>query len=122
MDEPGTSGELVVSPDATVRGGHELVLRGVDVDNREFYGDNSWGEGWGLKGSFRVSYSTMDRLLGEDGDATRTLPQTAPPPVADPDLALDAVLGPWARQTRTRPDLVQVQQAIVAWEAAKNLR
>jgi hypothetical protein len=118
-DNPGPSGELVVSPGAQVRGGHELVLRGVDAERREFYGDNSWGEGWGLKGSFRIGYATMDRLLGEDGDATRTLPLTAPLPISDPDLAYDAVMGPWARQTRTRPDLIQVQQATLAWEKAK---
>jgi hypothetical protein len=119
MDDPGPDGELIVTSNARVRGGHELLLRGVDPAARMFYGDNSWGEGWGLTGSFRVSYATMARLLDEDGDATRTLPLSAPAPVPDPLTAFFAIAGPWAAQTRTREDLVTLKAAILALKTAE---
>jgi hypothetical protein len=117
FDSPRSSGELVIA--GQIRGGHEVVLRGYDPASRMFYGDNSWGPGWGpAGGSFEISDTTMDRLLGEDGDATQSLPLSQPAPVADPLAAFFAVAGPWAAKTRTRPDLVTLQAAILALEAA----
>lgn len=49
-------------------------------------------------------------------------PPPPPPPVpADADHAFAAVAAPWARQTRTRPDLVELQHAIRVWLVAKSL-
>jgi hypothetical protein len=86
FDNPPASGLLTISPDASVRGGHEPMLRGIDVSNRQFYGDNSWGTSWGVKGSFTIGYATMERLLGEQGDGTVSVPvgQPAPTPVPVP--------------------------------------
>lgn len=119
FDEPPASGILSIGRGAGVRGGHQLVLRGVDPGKQQFYGDNSWSESWGpLGGSFILGFDTMDRLLGEDGDATQSLPLDVPAPVADPDLAHWAVVGPWAAKHRDRPDLVTVQKSIWAWGSA----
>jgi hypothetical protein len=85
FDSPaGSDALLVISPNAAVRGGHEPMLRGVDMENKVFLGDNSWGASWGDKGSFTVSFATLTRLLAEDGDATVSVPLTQPAPVPVP--------------------------------------
>lgn len=86
FDSPDGSGLVAISPGAQVRGGHEFLCRGLDVDAQLLFFDNSWGTGWGSKGSFSMSYATLDRLLHEQGDATISLPlsQPAPAPVPVP--------------------------------------
>lgn len=84
MDRPDSTGLVTVSPGAQVRGGHEFLCRGKDVASRLLFFDNSWGTGWGHDGSFSMSYDTLDRLLGEQGDATVSLPLSAPAPVPTP--------------------------------------
>ena len=118
FDQPDSSGLVAISPGAQVRGGHEFLCRGLDVDAQLLFFDNSWGTGWGNKGSFSMAYGTLDRLLGEQGDATISLPlsQPAPTPVPVPpqpvpvppnpgpdaaDLALYRQTVSWAGQHHT---------------------
>lgn len=68
MDKPDSSGLVSVSPGAVIRGGHEYLCRGLDVDAQEILCDNSWGTGWGEQGSFYYSWATLERLLSEEGD------------------------------------------------------
>jgi hypothetical protein len=84
FDSPPSSGLLSISPGAQVRGGHEPMLRGVDVSARTVFGDNSWGESWGVKGSFSMAWATLDRLLHEGGDGTVSVPLSQPAPVPVP--------------------------------------
>jgi hypothetical protein len=66
FDAPqGGAAELVVS--GVVRGGHELVLDGLDVEAGFVHGTNSWGM-WGNRGKFVMSFGTFKRLLAERGD------------------------------------------------------
>lgn len=50
-------------------GGHETQLLGVDMKAQEVIGCNSWGPDWGVKGRFRLSWTDLESLLGDDGDA-----------------------------------------------------
>lgn len=84
FDSPPSSGLLSISPGAAVRGGHEPMLRGIDVDKQEVFGDNSWGTSWGLQGSYRMGWATLDRLLHEGGDGTVSVPLSQPAPVPVP--------------------------------------
>lgn len=101
MDSPDRNGMVSITPGASVRGGHEYLCRGKDVDKKVLYFDNSWGASWGAAGSFAYSYATMERLLAEQGDATVSLPLTAPVPEPVPiphdsaDVAFAHVLHPW---------------------------
>lgn len=74
MDQPDGNGLVTISPNAVVRGGHEYLARGIDVEEKLIIPDNSWGENWGVKGSFAYSWDTLDRLLSETGDATISNP------------------------------------------------
>ena len=87
-------GELVISPNAQVAGGHEFNLDGeLDVDLRQVWMTNHWynadGSPWGINGRAWLSFDTLARLLGEDGDATimHTVPATPAPPAPDPGEA-----------------------------------
>ena len=113
FDSPSSTGEVVISPGAYVRGGHEIVARGLDPLARNVFLDNSWGTGWGVGGSFTMGWGTLERLLSEQGDGTVPLPLTVPAPVPVPvptppppspgplppadwaDSALAAVAEPW---------------------------
>lgn len=112
FDQPGSSGLISVSPGAQVRGGHEFLCRGLDTDAQLLFFDNSWGTGWGKSGSFSMAYATLGRLLSEQGDATVSLPLTAPAPAPvpvppqpapvpgpdDADLALYRQVRAWVTQ------------------------
>lgn len=50
-------------------GGHAILCKGVDVEERYFVLHNSWGPRWGRRGDARISWSEMERLLHEDGEA-----------------------------------------------------
>jgi hypothetical protein len=72
MFEPDGNGTVGIS--GAVAGGHEYCINGIDMENHVFRAINSWGEGWGKKGYFFLAFSTMDRLLSEDGDVTVLIP------------------------------------------------
>lgn len=130
FDAPDSSGYVSISKGASVRGGHEVVVRGIDPVAQRFAADNSWGASWGVKGSFQFSYATMERLLSEQGDCTVPMPLTVappPPPPADPDATFAAVLlaqnaagKAWVDQ-RHYGYVEKVANAGRAWLDAKNL-
>jgi hypothetical protein len=81
FDTPNpSSGRVEISPNAVVRGGHEVCVRWIDVKDRLFVATNSWSPGWGIKGEFEFSWDTMDRLFGEQGDCTQFTPNRAAAP------------------------------------------
>ncbi len=68
MFTPGASGVLRVT--GAVEGGHEYLLRGVDVDNRLITMHNSWAATWGKNGDAYITFYAMARLLAANGDIT----------------------------------------------------
>jgi hypothetical protein len=72
FDTPLPSGECPLLPNAGVRGGHEVEVWGLDVEQERIWCYQSWGATWGAlkNGSFWFSWATMRRLLSEQGDAT----------------------------------------------------
>jgi len=60
----------LIEIDGSIRGGHEVVLDGIDVENGLVWGTNSWGLGYGLKGRFNMTFGTLKRLLKQNGDCT----------------------------------------------------
>lgn len=84
MDSPDSSGLVTISPNAQVRGGHEYLARGIDTERKLVLCDNSWGPGFGVKGSFSYSWDTLQRLLSEQGDGTVSVPLSQPAPTPQP--------------------------------------
>jgi len=135
MDSPDTTGLVTIARGATVRGGHEYVCRGCDMEARLLHFDNSWGTGFGAGGSFSYSFDTMTRLLAEDGDGTVSVPLTQPAPVPVPpapvpvppapgpdtdpaDLGLMDTGDPWAADHHVGAN-GRMQRAYLAWRKAK---
>lgn len=80
FDAPAADGTVSIASDAYVRGGHEVLARSVDTAGQMIGLDNSWGTSYGVGGSFRMSYATLERLLSENGDTTAPQPLKAPAP------------------------------------------
>lgn len=82
FDETDSSGEVAISRDARVRGGHEYQASGIELVTPGTYtGDDlvwfwqSWGAGWGVSGGrFCMRVSTLDALLQQQGDCTILVP------------------------------------------------
>lgn len=65
--------QAVVSVSGDVRGGHEFVVDGIDVDAGLVFCTNSWGTEWGNRGRFAMTFATWKELLRQRGDVTVAL-------------------------------------------------
>jgi hypothetical protein len=71
FDEPDpVTWEITREPGASVRGGHEVVVTGIDIERARVWCWNSWGSGYGQGGRFAMSFDTWASLLEDDGDVT----------------------------------------------------
>lgn len=50
-----------------VAGGHETLLYGYDLKKRVFYGQNSWGEGWGHGGRYVMPFAAIKAFKRDGG-------------------------------------------------------
>jgi hypothetical protein len=95
FDSPDSTGLVTITPDAYVRGGHEVVATEIRVPADVNVGNmlanldrivvglwNSWGPGWGVGGRFYWTAATWHQLLSEGGDVT--VPRTRHGWVAEP--------------------------------------
>lgn len=81
MFTPTKEGLLKITTTASVAGGHEWLLRGVDKKAAVALMVNSWGAGWNSKATGKwdggkvpvghaiIDFTTLARLFHEDGDA-----------------------------------------------------
>jgi len=71
FDSPDPHTGLVeITPDARVRGGHEVVAHEIDAEANLVWFWNSWGPDYGVGGRFCMTFETWGRLLDEQGDVT----------------------------------------------------
>ena len=84
FDAPLPSGFMTITDGAQIRGGHEVCLDQLDVENRRVWFTNSWGTGWGVDGRACLSWADFKRLLSEDGDVTVFVPVSEPAPTPTP--------------------------------------
>lgn len=70
FDDPNGTAHIDLLPDSRPRGGHEVLVYGVDADTEEILICNSWGPGYGDRGRVRMPWTVFDRLLRERGDVT----------------------------------------------------
>jgi hypothetical protein len=67
MFYPDSQGYL--HPTGMEAGGHEIEIVGVDVSEKCVILCNSWGVGWGDEGHAKLSWTDLDTLLENEGDA-----------------------------------------------------
>lgn len=78
MNHPDRDGTIHVGDisDATVLGGHEYLVRGIDYEHYRVVCRQSWGPRWGavspdgVSGTFYLSMDDFDELLHHQGDVT----------------------------------------------------
>lgn len=58
-----------VHADGEIAGGHAILATGVSVTRKFIRFRNSWGKDWGLNGDCLMSFTDVERLLNEDGEA-----------------------------------------------------
>jgi hypothetical protein len=96
FDNPSNDGGVTLTASARRRGGHEFVLDEIDVENQIVWGQNSWGDDFGIDGRFWFPWRDLERLLDEDGDIVRLVPLDEPAPEPNWDLMLAKPLRDWA--------------------------
>lgn len=60
----------VLQVTGAVEGGHEYLIRGVDIDKRLITMHNSWAASWGKNGDAYITFSSFEKLLAAQGDIT----------------------------------------------------
>lgn len=83
MMTPNASGRLVITPGASIVGGHEWLIRGADKKRGLALMVNSWGPSWGGVGRWvgskvrgghaLIDFDTLARLFHEEGDAVSAI-------------------------------------------------
>jgi hypothetical protein len=69
-DPDPKTGVIKIKPGAQVVGGHAYCVVGYNRERGVFTAINSWGEGYGLYGRFRIEGELMERLVFQEwGDA-----------------------------------------------------
>lgn len=58
-----------IQPTGSLAGGHCVLVNGIDIKRQRFKIHNSWGPNWGVNGECYISFTDMERLLKEDGEA-----------------------------------------------------
>jgi hypothetical protein len=67
MFKPDANG--YIKPTGSYAGGHCWVWLGNLISEEAAFCLNSWSAQWGLKGYFKVKFSDMATLLGQQGEA-----------------------------------------------------
>lgn len=63
-------GLITITPNAGIRGGHEVEVLGLDVVKQRVRIPNSWGVEWGDHGYCELSWDDWGQCLANDGDVT----------------------------------------------------
>lgn len=87
MGRLDSNGFARITPGATIEGGHAFLVRGADTKKQRVTCENSWGDDWGKKGTFFLSFADLERLIHEDGEACTAIEQKLKP--ANPPAKLD---------------------------------
>lgn len=70
-DTPRPDGQVLWV--GATRGGHEICLDEIDVEQRRVWLTNSWSASWGLSGRAWLSWDHYGQALDDNGDATTLL-------------------------------------------------
>ena len=67
MYQPDSSG--YTQPTGKKIGGHCILCNAISIKHQRFTLHNSWGSRWGMNGECYISFSDMEKLLAQGGEA-----------------------------------------------------
>lgn len=112
FDRPDSQGFITLGSNATLEGGHEIVVDEIRVEEQWVGCTNSWGTNYGRAGRFYMKFDLWRTLLSRRGDVTAFVPLTLPAPVPTPP--------------QPEPPVVNVDEelnkALLKWQTAKGYR
>lgn len=73
FDSTDSKGRISLPKNASVRGGHEFELSGVNDEDNFIEAWNSWGDDYGDDGKFYIPFSVFEQLMDEEGDITASV-------------------------------------------------
>lgn len=82
MFNPDPDGRVHIT--GSLEGGHEVEAFKVDADLGRIWFYNSWGENWGVNGTFYMTWADYHTLLSRNGDVTVLIPPIDTPPSPTP--------------------------------------
>lgn len=68
MNRPSSS-KFIIRPSGKDSGGHAYLINGVDSNSEMLRIKNSWGQGWGYRGTAYIRFRDFERLLEDQGEA-----------------------------------------------------
>lgn len=71
MDRPDAAG--LIRATGRLRGGHAVLLMGIDLGKELVRIKNSWGANWGQGGFVSLPLADLARLIGEEGEICRAV-------------------------------------------------
>lgn len=75
MMRPNKEGIIKIKRFSRVEGGHAYLWRGADTRRGLADCCNSWGDGWGDSGDFKLSFRDLERLIHEQGECCTAIEQ-----------------------------------------------
>lgn len=66
-----------IRPTGFIEGGHAILARAVNVRKQVVTLRNSWGKAWGIEGDCYISFTDLERLMYEHGEAVFLMKRTA---------------------------------------------
>jgi len=66
----------IIKTTGRIAGGHCVLIYGVNLRTGFFYIQNSWGKDWGYKGTARISFEDVEKLLKHGGECCTALEQS----------------------------------------------
>ena len=67
MTNPDVNG--FIKPTGQLQGGHAILARGVNWNDKYVILHNSWGRQWGKDGTCYITFDDLDKLLKDNGEA-----------------------------------------------------
>ncbi len=123
MFYPDNDGRVHITGE--IAGGHEIVCRQIDAENKRVWFDNSWGLSWGLQGRFYLTFADFETLLHQDGDVVILLPNITPVPshqiVSDADKLLANAIRSWTPKATQSSLDTTFMNAIRVWLSGKGI-
>jgi hypothetical protein len=131
MYHPALDGQI--QPTGGIAGGHEVLVREIDVDQKRVWIDNSWGNEYGINGRAWLTFDDFEIVMKNNGDGIVLMPNNTIPPAANPlpmrppvasteDLVLAQIAKKWIDEYVSQTFVnKRMRDGLIEWLVSKGL-